>query len=64
VKPVRNLTDHVARQPGDLGVLRGVDGGYSEEARTRGFVSPALAGFTFLGAIIPLIDSESILGCT
>ncbi len=27
------------RQPGDLGVLRGVAGGVAEEARTRGFAS-------------------------
>ena len=33
------------RQPGDLGVLRGVFRGFSEEARTRGFPSPSLGGF-------------------
>ena len=35
-------------QPGDLGVLRGVAEGVAEEARTRGFASPALAGFAFI----------------
>ena len=29
-------------------VLRGVIHGFSEEARTRGFASPALAGFAFI----------------
>ena len=51
-------------QPGDLGVLRRVAEGVAEEARTRGFASPALAGFAFVGAIIRLEQSESILGCT
>jgi len=32
-------------QPGDLGVLRGVARGVAEEARTRGFASPAFASF-------------------
>ena len=36
------------RQPGALGGLRRVAGGVAEEARTRGFASPALAGFAFL----------------
>ena len=36
------------RQPGDLGVLRGVIHGFSEEARTRGFPSPSLGGFGFV----------------
>ena len=36
------------RQPGGLGVLRGVDDGYSEEARTRGVASLALARFAFI----------------
>ncbi len=36
------------RQPGDLGVLRGVILGFSEEARTRGFPSPSLGGFGFV----------------
>jgi hypothetical protein len=40
--------DPYLRQPGDLGVLRGVAGGVAEEARTRGFASQALAGFAFI----------------
>jgi hypothetical protein len=36
------------RQPGDLGVLRDVAEGVAEEARTRGFASPALARFAFI----------------
>ncbi len=39
-----------ARQLGDLGVLRGVILGFSEEARTRGFASLALARFAFIVA--------------
>ena len=35
------------RQPGDLGVLREVFHGFSEEARTRGFPSPSFGGFGF-----------------
>jgi len=38
----------IQRQPGDLGVLRRVAEGVAEEARTRGFASPALAGFAFV----------------
>ncbi len=37
------------RQLGDLGVLRGVVRGFSEEAKTRGFPSPSLGGFGFSG---------------
>ena len=37
------------RQPGDLGVLREVFHGFSEEARTRGFPSPPFGGFGFVG---------------
>ncbi len=37
------------RQPGDLGVLREVFRGFSEEARTRGVPSPSLGGFGFIG---------------
>ncbi len=37
-----------ARQPGDLGVLRGVAGGVAKEARTRGFASLAFARFAFI----------------
>jgi len=36
--------DQPPRQPGDLGVLQT---NVAEEARTRGFASPALAGFAF-----------------
>ncbi len=36
------------RQLGDLGVLRGVVRGFSEEARTRGFPSPPFGGFGFV----------------
>ncbi len=39
------------RQPGDLGVLRGVAGGVAEEARTRGFPSPSFGGFGFIGVV-------------
>ncbi len=39
------------RQPGDLGVLRGVIRGFSEEARTRGFPSLSLGGFGFVVAV-------------
>ena len=35
-------------QPGDLGVLRGVMNGFSEEARTRGFASLTLVSFAFI----------------
>jgi hypothetical protein len=49
------------RQPGDLGVLRT---NVTEEARTRGFASPALAGFAFIAAdILRLRSALSILGC-
>ena len=57
--------NQLARQPGDLGVLRRVAEGVAEEARTRGFASPALAGFAFIGA--PNFQKgkgKSILGCT
>ena len=37
------------RQLGDLGVLRGVlESGVVEEARIRGFASPAFAGYAFV----------------
>jgi hypothetical protein len=36
------------RQPGDLGVLRGVIHGFSEEARTLGFASLTLVRFAFI----------------
>jgi len=41
------MTFCVFQQPGDLGVLRGVIHGFSEEARTRGFPSPPFGGFGF-----------------
>ncbi len=56
--------DQLSRQPGDLGVLRGVFDGFSEEARTRGFASPALAGFAFVKKIMNAIGKQSILGYT
>src|SRR6267378_6513338 len=46
----RELPDAVARRSW---VLRGVTYvGVAEEARTRGFVPPALAGFAFLAAVL------------
>ncbi len=41
------LPRHLAWQPGDLGVLRGVEGGVAEEARTRGIASLSLDRFAF-----------------
>ena len=38
-----------SRQPGDLGVLRGVIHGFSEEARTLGFASLTFVRFAFVG---------------
>jgi hypothetical protein len=38
------------RQPGGLGALHRVADGVAEEARTRGFASPAFAGFAFIEA--------------
>jgi hypothetical protein len=52
------------RRPGDLGVLREVFHGFSEEARTRGIASPALAGFAFVRVIMKSRETASILGCT
>ena len=50
--------------PGDLGVLRRVADGVAEEARTRGFASPALAGFAFIvETILHLRNTTSILEC-
>jgi hypothetical protein len=54
-------------QPGDLGVLRGVILGFSEEARTRGVASLALARFAFIGCSEHIgadIRIVSILGYT
>ena len=39
---------YAERQLGDLGILRGVAECVAEEARIRGFASPALAGFAFI----------------
>ncbi len=51
------------RQLGGLGVLRGVFRGFSEEARTRGFASPSLGGFGFIGvASDPIIAARGQLG--
>ncbi len=38
-------------QLGDLGVLREVIHGFSEEARTRGFPSPPFGGFGFVSDV-------------
>ena len=48
------LVVQVWRQLGDLGVLRGVIHGFSEEARTRGFPSPSFDGF---GSIVICCNS-------
>ena len=40
------------RQLGDLGVLRGVIRGFSEEVKTRGFPSPSLGGFGFFFVLL------------
>jgi len=40
------------RQPGDLGVLRGVVEGVAEEARTLGFASLAFASYAFIGVAL------------
>ena len=55
---------YMRRQLGDLGVLRGVNNGFSEEARTRGFASLTLVRFAFVGGIINRQEKRSILGCT
>ena len=53
------------RQPGDLGVLRGVADGVAEEARTRGFAPLTLVRFAFVtGDIVRFIELASILGST
>ena len=52
------------RQPGDLGVLRGVAEGVAEEARTRGFASLTLVRFAFVQLIMNRRKNGSILGCT
>jgi hypothetical protein len=58
------LTKEFHRQPGDLGVLRGVDYGFSEEARTRSFASLTLVRFAFVRAIMRPGNKQSILGYT
>jgi hypothetical protein len=55
---VRAKKNQALRQPGDLGVLTT---NVAEEARTRGFASPALAGFAFVKAIMERRKSQSIL---
>jgi len=53
------------RQPGDLGVLRGVIYGFSEEARTRGFASLTFVSFAFVDYLVSAApEKPSILGCT
>jgi hypothetical protein len=42
------ISDDLERQPGDLGVFRGVAEGVAEEARTRGFASLTLVSFAFV----------------
>jgi hypothetical protein len=63
-RTLTNTTVGPAGQPGDLGVLRGVAEGVAEEARTRGFASPALAGFAFIEASMRHGEMPSILGFT
>ncbi len=46
---------------GGLGVLRGANRGFSEEARTRGFPSPSLDGFGFIVAATKYIARSKIL---
>ena len=52
---MRNALALLIRQLGDLGVLRGVIRGFSEEARTRGFPSPPLGGFGFVVCCVSFI---------
>ncbi len=47
-------------RPGDLGVLRGVVRGFSEEARTRSFASLALARFAFISCDYGLSSNGEI----
>jgi hypothetical protein len=47
------------RQPGDLGDLREVIDGFSEEARTRGFASLALARFAFIAKRFSYVQEHS-----
>ena len=50
------------RQLGDLGVLRGVIRGFSEEARTRGIPSPSFGGFGFVvvGIVLSIVGGCQI----
>jgi len=48
------------RQHGDLGVLRGVIHGFSEEARTRSFASLTLVRFAFVGCDYPSCANRRI----
>jgi hypothetical protein len=45
---LETLTKEFHRQPGDLGVLRGVAECVAEEARTRGIASLTLVRFAFV----------------
>jgi len=45
--------EDIARQLGNLGVLRGAILGFSEEARARGFPSSSFGGFGVIGVIRP-----------
>jgi len=49
-------------QPGDLGVLRGVVDGFSEEARTRSFASLTLVRFAFVKTANFVIKASSDRG--
>ena len=51
----------VQRQPGDLGVLRGVINGFSKEARTRGFASLTLVRFAFVSCNC-FLSGKRVLG--
>ena len=48
------MNDHILwhGQPGDLGVLRGVAGGVTEDARTRGFAPLSLDRFAFTDEVL------------
>jgi len=49
----------VGWQPGDLGVLRGVVEGFSEEARTRSFASLTLVRYAFISCDYTLCRSDT-----
>ncbi len=48
------MNDHILwhRQPGDLGVLRGVADGVAEEARIRGFAPLSLDRFAVTDGVL------------